>query len=200
MYIFPSTLEYGLTDKMTSTHPTTCRLECRENGISARDGDTRTGLRPNIFHNEVIDDKGIAASTGTQAMGREIEDVAYLLGPSNISVSGGDDLVFEALDTRPAAQDERVVGGDDDDDIDSLGLELVVLLDVRRQMVHMTSGGEGSGNSKEDDLLPLPVIGGECRGDSARKAILELGRVWHVFEGALRNSIADGECHIVYSG
>ena len=47
---------------------------------------------PDIFHNKVVDDEGVTTSADTQAMGREIENVAYLLGPSNISIRGSNDL------------------------------------------------------------------------------------------------------------
>ena len=45
------------------------------------------------------------------------------------------DLVGGLLHTGPAAQDERVVAGDDSDNINALGLELLVLGYVRREVV-----------------------------------------------------------------
>jgi hypothetical protein len=48
-------------------------------------------------------------------------------------------LVCESLNTSPSAQDERVVGGDDSDDIDTLGFKLVVLGKVGREVVDVTS-------------------------------------------------------------
>lgn len=48
-------------------------------------------------------------------------------------------LVLEALDTSPTTHDERVVGSNDCNDIDAFRLELIIVLEIRREMVHMAS-------------------------------------------------------------
>ena len=55
------------------------------------------------------------------------------------------DLIFGAHHTCPSAHDEGVVRGDDGDDIDALGLELLVLLKVRREMVDVACRLETTG-------------------------------------------------------
>lgn len=48
------------------------------------------------------------------------------------------DLVSDLLDTRPAAENEGVVAGDDGDGVDALCLERVVVGGVWGQMVSVT--------------------------------------------------------------
>lgn len=94
-------------------------------------------------------------------------------------------LVLQPQEAGPPALDERVVGGDDGDDVDALGLELVDLLQERRQVVHVAgrlhirawisdnsvqdvrhgrsrvggrTHGERAGDGDEDDLLALPLV------------------------------------------
>ena len=91
-------------------------------------------------------------------------------------------LILETEEARPAAEHERVVGGDDGDDVDALRLELVVLLQVRREVVHVArrlagagsarsvvrgrvgTHREGAGYGEEHNLLPLPLVRGELGG------------------------------------
>ena len=44
---------------------------------------------------------------------------------------------MEAEEARPAAEDEGVVRGENGDDVNTLRLELVVLLEERREVVRM---------------------------------------------------------------
>jgi hypothetical protein len=56
-------------------------------------------------------------------------------GGSLGSRSGRTNLILEALETCPPAHHERVVGREDSDGVDTLSLELVVLLEVGREVV-----------------------------------------------------------------
>lgn len=49
-------------------------------------------------------------------------------------------LILDALDTEPAAQNEGVVGRDDGNGIDALCLELVVFCDIWREMANVAGG------------------------------------------------------------
>jgi hypothetical protein len=49
-------------------------------------------------------------------------------------------LVLQLLKSAPPAHHERIIGSYDGDHINALGLELIVLLYVRREMVDMTGG------------------------------------------------------------
>ena len=103
-------------------------------------------------------------------------------------------LVLEAEEARPAAEHERVVGGDDGDDVDALCLALVVLLKDRREVVRVAGGlgcgvggargrsrrdggthGERAGDGDEDDLLALPLVRAQLRR-CARRAAIALSR------------------------
>jgi hypothetical protein len=90
-------------------------------------------------------------------------------------MGGEADLILAPFETRPAAHDEEVVRGDDGDHVHALGLELVVPLEERREVVRVTrrlriplmSGfshrcesahGERAGDSEQHDLLALPLV------------------------------------------
>ncbi len=49
-------------------------------------------------------------------------------------------FVFDAFDSAPAAHDKHIIRGQDGDNINAFGLELLVLLNVGREVVHVTSG------------------------------------------------------------
>ena len=49
-------------------------------------------------------------------------------------------LVLQPFNSSPSTHNERIVGSDHGDDIDALGLELVVLLEVGREVVDVASG------------------------------------------------------------
>ena len=51
-------------------------------------------------------------------------------------------LILETEETRPAAEDEGVVRGENGDDVNTLRLELVVLLQIGREMVDVAGGLE----------------------------------------------------------
>lgn len=51
-------------------------------------------------------------------------------------------LVLETESLCPTAHDERVVGGDDGNEVNTLALELVEFLEVRGEVVNVTCGLE----------------------------------------------------------
>jgi hypothetical protein len=65
-----------------------------------------------------------------------------------------------AVDLAPGVHDEGVVGGDDDDEVDALGRELVLALQVRRDVHGLAARGEGAGDGDEHDLLAGELLGG----------------------------------------
>ena len=65
-----------------------------------------------------------------------------------------------AVDLAPGVHDEGVVGGDDDDEVDALGGELVLVLEVRRDVHGLAARGESAGDGDEDDLLAGELLGG----------------------------------------
>lgn len=71
-------------------------------------------------------------------------------------------LVCQSLNTSPSAQNERIISSDDSDDVDTLGFELVVVGNVRREVVDVTSWLTGWG--KFDDQKNL----GNTYGESTR--------------------------------
>jgi hypothetical protein len=79
------------------------------------------------------------------------------------------ELILELVNAGPSAHDKSIVGGENSDDIDTLGLDLIVLLDVAREMVRVAYWREGTGNGEEDDILALPGGRGELLGNTARE-------------------------------
>ena len=53
---------------------------------------------------------------------------------------------------------KSIVGGDDGNDINSLLLELLILLHIRRQMLDLTPRGKRSRHRKQHYLLPLEPL------------------------------------------
>lgn len=127
-----------------------------------------------------------------------------------------DGAIGNGVGLAPARHDEGVVVGEEDDLVNALGLELVLVLDVRRQVGSGAGGGEGAGDSDYDDLLvgelccetSLVPRSSRCGwqrmgmgrrtsrgvvvlGDTADLEALDLGREGDVGEGdPLRESVS----------
>ncbi len=68
-------------------------------------------------------------------------------------------LILETEEPRPSAEDERIVRGDNSDHVDALRLELVVLLEERRQVVRVAGR-----------LIMMWLSASCCEGTMARVA------------------------------
>ena len=75
-------------------------------------------------------------------------------------------LVLETEEARPAAEDEGVVRGENGDDVNTLRLELVVLLEERREMVRVARRLHEKRHSECDSL---ERSGASIKGWSQRK-------------------------------
>lgn len=136
-----------------------------------------------VFHNKVIDYNCVSCCTRSETDVRQINAVADLSGPFSTGVRQSQDLksraskhcennrevgviylVLQAFNASPSAHDENIVCSNDCDDIDTLGLELLVLFNVRREMVHMAGRSESSGDREEHDLLAFPIVRGQFGG------------------------------------
>lgn len=67
-----------------------------------------------------------------------------------------DAVVLDARGLGPGRHDPGVVGGDDGDDVDALGLEVGERGLVAGEVGDGAGGGEGAGDGEEDDLLVGP--------------------------------------------
>lgn len=63
-------------------------------------------------------------------------------------------LIFDSFESAPPAHDKWVVCSQDSNHIDSLGFELAILLDVRRQVVCVAGG---LSENKDDQSQPHAV-------------------------------------------
>ena len=85
---------------------------------------------------------------------------AVVLGERRVAHEEGLAVLGAAVDLAPGVHDEGVVGGDDDDEVDALGGELVLVLGVRRDVHGLAARGESAGDGDEDDLLAGELLGG----------------------------------------
>ena len=85
---------------------------------------------------------------------------AVVLGERRVAHEEGLAVLGAAVDLAPGVHDERVVGGNDDDLVDALGGQLLLVLQVRRDVHGLAAGGEGAGDGDEDDLLAGELLAG----------------------------------------
>lgn len=83
-----------------------------------------------------------------------------VLGERRVAHEEGLAVLGAAVDLAPGVHDERVVGGDDDDLVDALGGQLLLVLQVGRDVHGLAAGGEGAGDGDEDDLLAGELLAG----------------------------------------
>ena len=88
---------------------------------------------------------------------------AVALGEGRVAHEQDLAVLGAAVDLAPCIHDEGVVGGDDDDEVDALGGELVLVLEVRRDVHGLAARGESAGDGDEDDLLAGELLGGVVR-------------------------------------
>lgn len=85
---------------------------------------------------------------------------AVVLGERRVTHEEGLAVLGAAVDLAPGVHDEGVVGGDDDDLVDALGGQLLLVLQVGRDMHSLAAGGECTGDRDEDDLLAGELLAG----------------------------------------
>ena len=103
----------------------------------------------------LLDDHSPAAVPVTHA-----SSPAVVLGERRVAHEEGLAVLGAAVDLAPGVHDERVVGGDDDDLVDALGGQLLLVLQVGRDVHGLAAGGEGAGDGDEDDLLAGELLAG----------------------------------------
>jgi len=98
---------------------------------------------------------------------------AMVLGERRVAHEKSLAVLSAAVDLAPSVHDERVIGSDDDDLVDALGRELLLVLEVGRDVHGLAAGGESAGDGDEDDLLAGELFAGvvglrEAAGGGAR--------------------------------
>lgn len=114
-----------------------------------------------VLDDQIIQDQCIALGADTKTSSRKIDGKSKRFGPRCVGIgesnnliscesvksrakSGCVHLVFEALDTGPCTQYKWIVGRDHGDDVDALPFELVIMLEVARQVLHVAGRLSGT--------------------------------------------------------
>lgn len=120
-------------------------------------------------------------------------------------------ITGDLVGLAPGAHDIGIVVGKDGNNVDTLGTELGKLLNVLGNVTGRADGGEGTGESEEDDLLVGPLLGGVVvdgdtaggdvslvlgPGDVAKMVVRFEVAVWGEKRGRLtRRQRQRGSCH-----
>jgi len=88
---------------------------------------------------------------------------AVVLGEGRVAHEEHLAVLGAAVDLAPGVHDEGVVGGDDNDEVDALGGELLLVLQVRRDVHGLAAGGEGARDGDQHHLLASKFLGGVVR-------------------------------------
>lgn len=78
---------------------------------------------------------------------------AVVLGERRVAHEEGLAVLSAAVDLAPGVHDEGVVGSNDDNLVDALGSELLLVLEVGRDVHGLAAGGESAGDGDEHDFL-----------------------------------------------
>lgn len=161
------------------------RLQLGKDRLSTADSNTRSVLLAHVSQLSIVQDN----SPASRAAASSVSPGGSKLG---IGIAQEEDLILDARGLGPGGQDPWVVGGDDGDDVDALGLEVGEGGLVAGEVGDGAGGGEGAGDGEEDDLLVGPFCGegivsaevGGSRGEVRRglRGVLDVRRVewWEV--------------------
>lgn len=85
---------------------------------------------------------------------------AVLLGEAGVAHEVDLGVRGAAVDLAPRAHDEGVIAGNDNDEVDTLGLKLVQVLKVGRDVEGLAARSESAGDRDEDDPLAGELLAG----------------------------------------
>lgn len=108
-----------------------------------------TGLCLSLSVNDlsVVDNNGVSACPLSLSPTNQ-------LGKPRASIRGEHDIVvLDSIGLLPRRHDPGIVEGDDDDDVDPLGFEGFIVVNVARQVTGRAARCEGAWDSEENNLL-----------------------------------------------
>lgn len=108
----------------------------------------------------VVDNHGETTSSLAQVPADAGGELGVVVGHEENLVIG------DAISLGPTVHDKCVVDSNDDDLVNALGLDLLNVLDVRRNVRGTASRSESTGDRDEDDLLALELLAGVVVGGS----------------------------------
>jgi hypothetical protein len=124
-----------------------------EYSLDARDGDTGTGLLLNIGDFVVVNNNGVSGSALTKASSRKINGEANSLRERSVTIGSKNQLISTTKRLTPGSLHKGIVGREDDNVVNPLGLDFIDLLDKRWNVVGSAGGGESARNRDNDNLL-----------------------------------------------
>jgi acetylornithine deacetylase/succinyl-diaminopimelate desuccinylase-like protein len=128
-------------------------LQLTDRGFRARDLELAGGLDVELLDCALLEDHGEALVALSQAELRSVHLQAELAGEIAVAVGQHHDLARGALGLAPGVHHERVVHGHARDEVDTLGLEGLGVLDVPRKVLVGACRCERPRDSEEHDLL-----------------------------------------------
>lgn len=118
----------------------------------------------------VVDDDGEAASSLLEVPADAAGELGILVGHEE------DGVIGDTVGLGPARHDESVVESNDDNQVNTLGLELVDVLGVGGDVRARAGGGESTGDGDENGLLVLELVAGsKGNGGTALRELRDLG-------------------------
>jgi hypothetical protein len=116
----------------------------------------------------VVDNQGETASSLTQVPADAGGELGIVVGHEELGklvsylLARGipktyNSVIGDTVGLGPTVHDKGIVDSNDDDLVNALGLDLVNVLDVRRNVRATASGSESTGDGDKDDLLVLEL-------------------------------------------
>ena len=136
------------------------KLQVSENSLDARDGDTGTGLLLNIGDLVVVNNDGVSGSALAKASRRKINGETNSLRERSVAIGSKDQLISTTKRLTPGSLHKRIIGRENDNVINSLGLDFINFLDKRRNVVGSTGRSEGTRNRNNHDFLVRKFLSG----------------------------------------
>lgn len=120
-------------------------LKLRQNSFDRRNLNIlKLSLILSIADRAILLDNHSPATSAVALVGASLP--AVVLGEESLAVGEHEEVIAlgDAVDLAPSVEDKFIVVGDEGDNVDALGLELVELLDVGREVVGGAAGGEST--------------------------------------------------------
>lgn len=142
---------------------TNIKLESGEDSLVTRNGDIRARLLINVNNLVVINNDSISGSTGSKSKLGKIEGATNGGGKSSVTIRSKNHLVSGTKGFTPGRLNKWIISRNNNNVINTLGLEITGVGNERRNVVGSASRSESSWNSNNDHLLVGKFFGSIIR-------------------------------------